>query len=283
MDNIFWAFLWFIIIGGVFGVILAAASYIFKVPEEDERTKKVREALPGSNCGGCGYTGCGSYSEAVVKGEAQINKCTVGGKETAAEIALIMGKNSDKIDVEKYRAQVMCSGTNEYSRKKYIYAGATDCLSAVKMGGGDKLCPNGCIGKGSCVTSCKQNAISVKEGVAYVDYALCIGCGACVKKCPKYLIKLIPYKASYWVGCKSNQKAVQTKESCDVGCISCKLCEKSCPSNAIKVNDFVASIKYNECTGCGKCVDVCPRKIIWSGKTHTRGPIIKLNGKETDI
>ena len=28
--------------------------------------------------------------------------------------------------------------------------------------------------------------------------------------------------------------------------------------------NFVASIDYTKCTGCGICVDNCPRRIIWS-------------------
>ncbi|MDD4772259.1 MAG: RnfABCDGE type electron transport complex subunit B [Eubacteriales bacterium] len=274
--NIILAFLLFAVIGAVVGFLLAIASKVFEI-KTDERIEAVKEALPGVNCGGCGYAGCEALAEAIVSGEAKANACVAGGTATAAAVSDIMGVETES--AIRLRAQVMCSGTNEYSKKKYIYAGAQDCLSAVRMGGGDKLCPNGCIGKGSCVFACQFDAIKVEDGVAVVDYELCTGCGACVAACPKYIIKLIPFDSAHWVGCMSVDKGAQTRKYCDVGCISCRLCEKNCPSGAIKVTDFVAAIDYSKCIACDKCVEVCPRKIIWSGKTQSRDLTIKLNDK----
>ena len=68
----------------------------------------------------------------------------------------------------------------------------------------------------------------------------------------------------------SVDKGAVTRSYCEVGCISCKLCEKTCENGAVSVNDFVASIDYDKCTGCGKCVAKCPRKIIWSDKSQKK-------------
>ena len=46
-------------LGLVFGLVLAAASKIFYV-ESDPRLDQLNECLPGANCGGCGYAGCGA-------------------------------------------------------------------------------------------------------------------------------------------------------------------------------------------------------------------------------
>ena len=43
--------------GLLIGILLGIAGKKFYV-EVDERETKVREALPGNNCGGCGYPGC---------------------------------------------------------------------------------------------------------------------------------------------------------------------------------------------------------------------------------
>ncbi len=265
LQNILFAVMWFAILGGVLGAALAVAAKVFAV-KVDERIPQIEEKLPGANCGGCGYAGCSALAEAIVKGEAKPSSCVVGGDAVAAEVAKIMGVEAEK--TVRMRAQVMCSGTAEFALKKYVYEGAPDCVAATKLGGGDKLCPNGCIGLGSCAAACPFGAIKVVDGVSTVNYELCQGCGACVEACPKHIIKLIPYDSKHWVGCMSVDKGAQTRAYCKVGCISCHMCEKSCEQGAIHVNDFVASIDYAKCIECGVCVSKCPRKIIWSDKSQ---------------
>lgn len=261
----------FAALGLLFGLLLAIAARVFAV-KTDPRVPAVQECLPGANCGGCGYSGCAALAEAIVRGDAPPNACTVGGGETARAIGAILGVEVG--ETVRMRAQVMCSGTSEFSRKKYAYDGAPDCIAAAKMGGGDRLCPNGCIGLGTCAAHCPFEAISIVEGVAVVDYRLCAGCGVCVAHCPKNLIELIPYDSRHWVGCRSVDKGGVVKQYCDVGCIGCRLCEKNCEAGAIKVEGFVAKIDYNACTGCDVCVEKCPRDIIWSATKQGRGLII---------
>ena len=61
-------------LGIVFGIVLAIASRIFEV-KVDERVTEITDALPGANCGGCGYSGCAALADAIVKGEAKPNAC----------------------------------------------------------------------------------------------------------------------------------------------------------------------------------------------------------------
>lgn len=261
MENILTALMCFAIMGGVLGLILAFASKIFEV-KADERIEKITECLPGANCGGCGFTGCAALAEAIVSGKAPLNACSVASSETLEIIGEVMGEKVQS--AQRYRAQVMCSGTHELAKKKYIYNGIADCVAANKLSGGDKLCPNGCIGLGTCKAACKFDAIQIINGVAAVSYDKCRACGACVSTCPKGLIKLVPFEAKYWIGCRSTDKGALTRLYCDVGCIGCKICEKKCPTGAIKVTDCVAEIDYSKCEGCGECEKACPRKIIWS-------------------
>lgn len=251
----------FIGLGALMGAMLAAASRAFAV-KTDPRIDAVRSNLPGANCGGCGFAGCSAFAEALVEGRAAPSGCAAADSAAVDEICRILGVEAGHS--VRMRAQVMCSGTSEASKKKYIYSGISDCLSAVTLGGGDKLCPNGCIGLGTCTRSCKFGAISVRDGVAVVDYDLCRACGMCVSTCPKGLIELVPFESRYFVGCRSVDDGKTTRRNCDVGCISCRLCEKACDADAISVDDFVAHIDYSKCTGCGKCSDKCPRKIIKS-------------------
>ena len=251
-----------LIVGGtglIFGAILAFASFVFKV-EEDERIELITAELPGANCGACGYAGCSAYASAVVEGTAPVNSCSVGKSAIAEKIASIMGCNAEA--TEPMVAHVMCSGNCSSAKDKYEYRGIADCISANKLAGGAKSCPNGCLGLGSCVTVCQFDAIQIIDGIAYIDEAKCVACGKCVQKCPKNIIKLIPQKAKHIVNCSAHTTGAATIKNCSVGCIGCKLCEKNCPSNAIKVVDNLAVIDYSLCSGCGICAEKCPKKII---------------------
>jgi len=283
MNGILIAALVFAALSIILGIVLAFASQIFAV-KVDERIEQITEVLPGANCGGCGFAGCTALAEAIVKGDAKMSACNACGDEVTGQIARIMGMPVVDGKKVRYRAQVMCSGTHEFAKKKYIYEGFADCNAANKLSGGDKLCPNGCIGLGSCVRACNFDAITVENGVAAVDYEKCKACGMCVDACPKKIIKLIPFEAKHWVGCMSADKGAVTKSYCELGCIGCKICEKNCPAGAIKVTGSIAEIDYDLCTGCDICVEKCPRKIIWSsdiqqkyGATLDRDELNELN------
>jgi electron transport complex protein RnfB len=246
-------------LGILFGLILALASRIFAV-KTDERVEKITEALPGANCGGCGYTGCAGFAEAVVKGEAPPNACRAGGEAAAKRIGEVLG-----IEVQAQtpmKARVLCSGDCNKAKDKCRYEGAQDCIAADRMYGGVKECPAGCLGLGNCVDVCRYGAISVVDGTAKVDMEKCTGCGACEKICPKHIIALIPKRAVYCVDCHSPESGAQVRKYCAAGCIGCKICQKVCPNNAITVDGNLAFINQELCTGCGLCAEKCPRKII---------------------
>lgn len=264
--------------GALLGALLAVAAKIFEV-KTDPRADEIAEVLPGANCGGCGKTGCAALAAAIAAGEAPANACIVGGAAVAEKVGRIMG-----VAVEapvRCRAQVMCSGGGGHAKLKYTYSGPTDCIAAERLGGGDKVCPNGCIGLGTCAAACPFGAIAIVDGAAVVDYHKCEGCGVCVRSCPKGIIKLIPYDSAHWVGCATKLRGAQVRHFCDAGCISCRLCERSCPSGAIKVDGAGASIDYAKCTECGLCEDKCPRHIIWSA-VRRDGELVMSRGKKAD-
>ena len=246
-------------LGLLFGILITFASEKFEV-KKDERVGKITELLPGANCGGCGYAGCGAYAQAIVDGKAEANLCNSCSSDNLGKIAEILG--IEIVATEPKVAFVKCCGNGENTTEKYIYDGVKNCISAARVSGGFKSCSYACLGFGNCVDVCTNDAIKIVGGVAEVVAEKCGGCGACVKACPKGLIELIPKSAKYVVKCSSKDKGIDTKNSCKAGCISCKLCEKNCPSDAVHVDNNIAVIDYKKCTSCGVCAQKCPRHII---------------------
>jgi len=68
------------ILGFGSGAFLAFAAKKFEV-KEDPRIKEVLSALPGVNCGACGYPGCEGFAKAIVKGEAKPDGCLPGKRQ----------------------------------------------------------------------------------------------------------------------------------------------------------------------------------------------------------
>lgn len=247
-----------VIIGLIAGLGLALASKFMAVPT-DEKQEKIRECLPGANCGACGFSGCDGYAEALAKGEAEPDKCAPGGATTAAQIAEILGVEVETVQKVAY---VACKGNSETTKSKFSYEGMMSCAAANLLFAGPKECEFGCIGFGDCYNACPFNAITMKDGKPVICEDICLGCGKCASVCPKSVIKIAPKDSPRRILCSNKQKGAPVVKMCAVSCISCGMCERTCPEGAIKVVDNIAVIDYNLCTACGKCKEVCKRKVI---------------------
>jgi Na+-translocating ferredoxin:NAD+ oxidoreductase RNF subunit RnfB len=227
----------------------------------DPRVSAVRSALPGTNCGACGFPGCDGAAAAVVKGDAPVSVCVAGGQGAADQVAAVMGVASGVI--EKKVAKVFCQGGEGRGVLKFRYVGVADCRAAVLVAGGPKACSYGCVGMGSCTRVCPCGALAMGgDGIPAVDPARCTGCGLCAAECPKRIISLVPDARRYHILCSSHDKGPAVKKVCSVGCIACTLCVKNCPGAAITIDNFLAVMDYGKCSHSGACLRKCPTGAI---------------------
>lgn len=260
-----------IVLGGI-GLIAALVLYVcskrFAV-YEDPRIGQVNELLPGANCGGCGFAGCGGMADALVKGADKGSldglNCPVGGSEVMSRVADLLGMAIANGDPKV--AVVRCNGTCELRQKIATYDGMRSCAAMNACGAGETACGYGCLGCGDCVEACQFDAIhlNAETGLPEVDEEKCTACGACAKACPRGIIELRkkgPKGRRVFVACMSKDKGAVSIKACKASCIGCGKCVKECKFEAITLWQNLSYIDPNKCRLCRKCVEVCPTHAI---------------------
>jgi formate dehydrogenase beta subunit len=224
-----------IAIGGIglaASILLGIASKVFYV-HVDPVVQAVAEALPGANCGACGFAGCSSCAKAIAKGRASPDACLAGGADAAVAVAQILGV---EVEVkEPDTARVGCWYAPQEADTRFLYDGVRDCRAAMMLFSGSKLCPIGCMALGSCVSVCPFDAIRIGErGLPEVNSNLCTGCGTCVGTCPKAIITLTSQT-------RRSQHLYRTDE-CTAPC------QRTCPAG-IDIPGYITRIREGDYRG----------------------------------
>ena len=282
-----------VIVLGAIGLVAALVLYLcskrFAVVE-DPRIAQVTETLPGANCGGCGFAGCGGLADALVKGadagSLEGLACPVGGQEVMSKVADLLGMAI--ANGEPMVAVVRCNGSCDLRPRVVEYHGLRTCAAMNACGAGETACGFGCLGCGDCEAACQFGAISInpETGLPEVDDEKCVACGACVKACPRNIIELRkkgPKSRRVFVSCVNKDKGPVAMKACKAACIGCGKCEKECPFGAITVENNVSYIDFNKCRLCRKCVAVCPTKAIHAVNFPVAKPKPETEGKEEQV
>jgi RnfABCDGE-type electron transport complex B subunit len=152
------------------GALLAFASKKFAV-EADPKVEAIINALPGANCGACGYPGCAGLAAAIAAGKMPVESCPVGGARVAAKVGQIMGQNSF-FGRRCQSLQRSCVAVIVNQRGQYT--GIETCRAANLLGGGAESCAYGCLGFGDCVRVCPFDAITMNDkGIPVIDEDKC--------------------------------------------------------------------------------------------------------------
>ena len=244
-------------LGAVFGVLLTWVAKVFAVPKNPVRDA-VREALPGANCGGCGYPGCDGCAEAIASGRAAVTACPVGGSDVARKIGEIMGVAVN--ETERKVATVICQGGTDRCRVKFKYLGIQDCNAAAIIQDGNKACQYACLGLGNCERVCSFDAIRVNPHtrLVEVDPKKCQSCGRCIDECPRKVLELRPESQLVNMLCRNPEMGKNVSQKCSAGCIGCERCAKACKFDAITIVNHLPVIDHDKCRSCMVCAEVCP-------------------------
>lgn len=141
-------------IGATLGTVLGVAARYLAV-ESDPLEADLQGILPGSQCGQCGYVGCGPAAAAVASGEAPVTLCVPGGRTVAERLAKRMGVAAD------------LSGHED-----------AEPVHAV-------INPDLCIGCLKCFQECTTDAIvGAPKQLHTVIVDNCHGCSKCFHTCP---------------------------------------------------------------------------------------------------
>ncbi len=150
------------VLGVSLGTMLGVASRYLKV-QGSPLTEEIKQMMPGTQCGQCGFPGCGPAAEAIVNGSADVDICPPGGRVLAAALANKLGKTvnlsamSEQVESIAFINEDLCIGCNR-------------CF---------QNCPPDSIIGGS-----KQMHTVIPD--------ICTGCEVCVDICPTEGIKMIP-------------------------------------------------------------------------------------------
>lgn len=158
-------------LGVFFGLVLGLAARRFRV-ESVGLAAELEAILPGTNCGQCGFPGCGGAASALASGEAAVTCCPPGGKALAATLAEKLGVSLDASAVAEQLPMTALV-------REEICIGCTKCF---------KACPTDAI-----MGAVKQIHSVIREA--------CTGCAKCEHICPTGAIALepVPVTLQTWV------------------------------------------------------------------------------------
>ncbi len=256
-----------LVIGLVFAVMLTIAHSKLKV-YVDPRVATLRDALPGANCGGCGFASCDQFAEALAEGKVEPGGCVALSAGAKQALADLMGVEVSTEAPKK--AVIHCGARWEDRLGRAEYHGPANCADK-NLVASVQSCTYGCLGLGDCRNVCPFDAIDMVQGLPVVDIELCTGCGKCVAACPRGIITLEPLLDDPLVvnACSSRDVGKIVRQNCTVGCIACGICEKVDPG-AFTVSGNLTGVTYDPDTygksadhdeAVGKCPTFCLRYV----------------------
>lgn len=131
------------------------------------------------------------------------------------------------------------------------YAGCADYAKAVVEGESPNLCAPGGPATNEQVSGIMGAEVVEQEKM--VAFVLCAGNNSLAVK--KYIYNGV-------ADCNSADLVGGGDKACSYGCLGLGSCVLACDFDAIVIEDGLARILPDKCTGCKACVPACPKNII---------------------
>jgi len=127
---------------------------------------RIDALLPQTQCTRCGYDGCLPYAAAMAAGEAPINQCPPGGRDTIRALAELLGQEPLPLN----------PGNGVESPPMVAWIDETRCIGCAR-----------------CLAPCPVDAIVGAQKFMHTVLAdPCTGCELCMPPCPVDCIEMRP-------------------------------------------------------------------------------------------
>ncbi|MNF43781.1 Electron transport complex protein rnfB [compost metagenome] len=148
------------VMGLLLGSGLGLAARKFAVSDDNPLLKEIEGLMPGSQCGQCGFPGCGPAASALVEGQASVTCCPPGGVALAEKLAELLGVTLD---------------AGQMSAPLLARIDAAQCTGCTR-----------------CYRACPTDAIVGASGQIHsVLPDACTGCARCQEACPEDCVALV--------------------------------------------------------------------------------------------
>lgn len=147
------------------------------------------------------------------------------------------------------------------------YAGCSACAAAIVEG---KAPVNACPGCSNTDKIAEIMGVEATSREPQKAFVLCSGIkGVATKK----------YDFDGSLSCYDISQLKGGDKQCEYACLGYGDCVKKCAFNALSIEDGVAMVDENKCTGCGVCATVCPKSVIKIMPAKT-GVFVKCSSKD---
>ena len=148
---------------------------------------------------------------------------------------------------------------------------------AVACAGADSLEGLNCVG----VTSEVMHRIADVAGLAPAESVKRVAVIRCSNSCEVRDPRNVYDGAR---SCAIEAATYQGESDCIYGCLACGDCTLACMFDALTIHpgDALPTVDLERCTGCGKCVERCPRGVIELHDTHPDQDIVWVSCNNLD-